>query len=147
MDSGKGFFLPVFRTSFHVCFQTLKRNTFLWMITLFGANTLRVIKDLSKSGSFFLLNAPKYLRVRLLYSLFVKSYFLKCIPLKKNPLNFKGFIVKISLDKFKLKCLDFKFPAWQNFKVCWWASFIKREIMDRNYYRNYGILGHQIALW
>ena len=81
------------------------------MITLLGANTLRVIKDLSKSGSFFLLNAQNYLGARLLYSLFVKTYFLKCIPLKKNPLNFKGFIVKITPDKLKLKYLDFKFPA------------------------------------
>ena len=39
MDSGKGFFLLVFQTPFYGCFQTLNRDTFLWMITLFGANT------------------------------------------------------------------------------------------------------------
>ena len=42
IDSGKGFFLPVFKTPFYCCFQTLNRSAFLWMITLF-----------------FLLNAPK----------------------------------------------------------------------------------------
>ena len=37
MDSGKGFFLPVFQTPFYGCFQTLNRNAFLWMIPLFGS--------------------------------------------------------------------------------------------------------------
>ena len=60
LDSGKGFFLPVFPTPFYGCFQTLNRN--------------RVIKDLSKSGSFSLSNALKYLGARLLYSLFVKVH-------------------------------------------------------------------------
>ena len=39
MDSGKGFFFPVLRTPFYGCFQTLNRDAFLWMITLFGANS------------------------------------------------------------------------------------------------------------
>ena len=56
IDSGKGFFLPVFKTPFYCCFQTLNRSAFLWMITLF-----------------FLLNAPKYLGARLFHSLFVKT--------------------------------------------------------------------------
>ena len=38
MDSGKGVFLSVFQTPFYGCFQTLNRNTFLWMIMLFGTN-------------------------------------------------------------------------------------------------------------
>ena len=37
-DSGKGAFLSVFRAPFYACFQTLNRNVFPWMITLFGAN-------------------------------------------------------------------------------------------------------------
>ena len=56
IDSGKGFFLPVFKIPFYCCFQTLNRSAFLWMITLF-----------------FLLNAPKYLGARLFHSLFVKT--------------------------------------------------------------------------
>ena len=38
MDSGKDFFLSVFQAPFYGCFQTFKRNAFLWMI-LFGVNT------------------------------------------------------------------------------------------------------------
>ena len=39
IDSGDGFFLPVFRAPFHGCFQTSSRKVLLWMITLFGANS------------------------------------------------------------------------------------------------------------
>ena len=39
VDSGKDVFLSVFWTSFYGCFQTLNRNSFLWIITLFAANT------------------------------------------------------------------------------------------------------------
>ena len=39
MDSFKGVFLSVFRTSFYGCFQILNRNAFLWMITSFGVYT------------------------------------------------------------------------------------------------------------
>ena len=52
MDSGKDFFLPVLRTPFYGCFQTLNTNTFLWMITLFGANTLESLKICQKVETF-----------------------------------------------------------------------------------------------
>ena len=45
-------FLSVFRTPFYGCFNIV------W------CKYSRVIKDLSKKGSFFLLNAPKYLGAR-----------------------------------------------------------------------------------
>ena len=60
MVSGKGVFLSVFRTPFYGCFQTLNRNTFLWMIVLFGTNT----PESSNKGNFSLLNTPKYLGAR-----------------------------------------------------------------------------------
>ena len=52
MDSGKGFFLPVFQTPFYGCFQTLKGNAFLWMITLFGASTPESSKTCQKVEAF-----------------------------------------------------------------------------------------------
>ena len=53
MDSGKGFFLPVFRTPFYGCFQTLNRNAFLWMITLLGGNTSESSKICQKEEAFY----------------------------------------------------------------------------------------------
>ena len=52
MDSGKGFFLPVFRTPFYGCFQTLNRNAFLWMIILFGADSPESSKIFRKEETF-----------------------------------------------------------------------------------------------
>ena len=52
MDSGKGVFLSVFRTPFYGCFQTFNRNAFLWMITLFGANTPEPSKICQKVKAF-----------------------------------------------------------------------------------------------
>ena len=52
MDSDKGVFLSVFQTPFYVCFQTLKKNAFLWMITLFGANTPESSKIFQKVEAF-----------------------------------------------------------------------------------------------
>ena len=58
VDSGKGVFLSVFRAHVSGCFQTLNsihlNDNTVWCIYS------RVIKDLSKSGGFFLLNALKY---------------------------------------------------------------------------------------
>ena len=82
MDSGKGVFLSVFRTPFYGCFQTSNRNAFLWMITLFDANTPE--SEVLKRKT-FLFSLRAYCR-----------YFLKCILLKKNPWNLKSFVVKIS---------------------------------------------------
>ena len=69
MDSGKGFFISFL-------------NTFLWLLPNIEQKCIplndnsvqckhsRIIKDLSKSGSLFLLNAPKYLGVRHFYSFY-----------------------------------------------------------------------------
>ena len=71
MDSCKGFFISF-------------PNTFLWLLpnieqkriplndNIVWSKYYRVIKDLSKSGSLFLLNAPKYLGASLFYSLYVQ---------------------------------------------------------------------------
>ena len=63
MGSGKGVFLSVFRTSLYGCFQALNRKTFLWMITLFGANTPES-SMICQKRKLFLLNPPKYLAAR-----------------------------------------------------------------------------------
>ena len=52
MDLGKGIFLSVFRTPFYGSFQTLNRNAFLWMITLFGANIPEPSKICQKVEAF-----------------------------------------------------------------------------------------------
>ena len=52
VDSGKGVFLSVFRTPFYGCYQTLNRNAFLWIITLFGANTPESSKICQKVEAF-----------------------------------------------------------------------------------------------
>ena len=96
-NSGKGFLLSVFRTPFYGCFETLNRNAFLWMITLFGANSYsRVIKDFSKSGSLFLSNAPKYLGAILFYSLYAQTLriFWHVFLSKKNSVKLKRFHCK-----------------------------------------------------
>ena len=104
-DSGKGFFISL-------------PNTFLWLLPnteqkhvplndhIVWCKYSRVIKDLSKSGSLFLLNAPKYLGARLsetfLYSQRARFYVFsemyssqkKTKQTKKNPWNLKGFIAK-----------------------------------------------------
>ena len=57
IDSGKGIFLSVFRSPLYGCFQTFNRNTFIWMTNIVRCKHSRIIKDLSKIGSFFLLYA------------------------------------------------------------------------------------------
>ena len=52
MNSGKSVLLSVFQTPFYGCFQTLNRNTFLWMITLFGANAPESSKLCQKVKAF-----------------------------------------------------------------------------------------------
>ena len=100
MDSGKGFF-----TSFP--------NTFLWLLPNIEQKCLTlndnlvwykcsiVIQDLSKSETFFLVNPPKYLGARLIYSLdgqalriFWNLFVFE--KKKKNLGNLKGFIGKIT---------------------------------------------------
>ena len=53
-DSGKGAFLSVFRAPFYACFQTLNRNVFPWMITLFGANIPEPLSFCHKVDAFFI---------------------------------------------------------------------------------------------
>ena len=53
-DSGKGVFLSVFRAPFYACFQTLNRNVFPWMITLFGANIPESLSFCHKVDDFFI---------------------------------------------------------------------------------------------
>ena len=52
MDRGKGLYLPVFRTPFYGCFQTMNRNAFLWMITSSGANSSESSKIFQKVEAF-----------------------------------------------------------------------------------------------
>ena len=90
-------FLSVFRTPFYGCFQKLSGNTLLWMITLFGANTSESSKICQKKEDFsYQMPRNTYARD---FSFSLRAnfmYFLKCIPLKKNPWNLQGFFVKIS---------------------------------------------------
>ena len=90
-------------------------NTFIWLLPNIQQKLIplkdiivwckhsRVIKDLSKSGSFFLLNAPKYLGARLFILSTCKLYVFSEIigfALKKNPWNVKVFFVKKSPLRF-----------------------------------------------
>ena len=83
VDSGKGVFLSVFRTTFYGRFQTLKRNAFLWIITLL--QILQSHQRFVKKLKLFLINCPEILRHEtFLFSLRANfMYFLKCNPLKK----------------------------------------------------------------
>ena len=101
IGSGEGVFRWVFRTPFYGCFQTLNRNIPLNYDIVWWKYS-RVIKDLSKIGSkkwkLFLTECTEILRRRtFLFSLYANfTYFLKYIPLKKNPWNLRGFFVKTS---------------------------------------------------
>ena len=53
VDLGKGVFLSAFQTVFYGCFQTLNRDAFLWMTTLFTANTPELSKICQKVEAFF----------------------------------------------------------------------------------------------
>ena len=65
-------FLSVFRTPFYGCFQKLSRNTFLWMIKLFGANTPESSKICQKR-KLFLVKCPEILRREIFYSLYAQT--------------------------------------------------------------------------
>ena len=78
-------------------------NKFLWLLpnieqkliplndNIVWCKYSRVIKNLSKSGSFFLLNAPKYLGARLFYSLYARTLriFWNVVVLSKRKENNK----------------------------------------------------------
>ena len=70
--------VSVIRTPFYGCFQTLTINAFLWMITLFGANTPEPSKICSKVEDFFVLSTGKLYVFSEMYSS------------QKNPWNLKG---------------------------------------------------------
>ena len=97
MDSGKGFFIS-FPNTFLCLLPNIEQRPIPLNDNIVWCKYSRVIKDLSKSGSLFLLNAPKYLGARLFYSLYVQTYtyFLKCILLKKKSVKPKRFHCKDS---------------------------------------------------
>ena len=68
MHSGKGVFLSVFQTTFYGCKQlsNLKQKRIPVNDNIVWCKYSRVIKNLSKSVRFVLLNAPKYLGARIL---------------------------------------------------------------------------------
>ena len=113
------------------CLSISFPNTFLWLLpniehkripvndNIVWCKYSRGIKNLSKSGSCFLLNYPKYLGATLFHSLYAQTLRIFWnVFLEKKSVKFKRFFVKINpLRVSKLKCLVFKFLAWQNFKV------------------------------
>ena len=95
MDSGKGFSISFLNTFLWLLPNTEQRRTPLNDNIVWCKYSI-VIKDLSKSGFLYLLDAPKYLGARLFYSLFAQtdSYFLKCIPSPKKSVKLKRFHCK-----------------------------------------------------
>ena len=82
MDSGKGVFPSVFQTPFCGCFQTLNRNTFLWMIMLFGTNIPESSKICQKVKAIFCQILRNTWAREILFSLRANfTNFLKCILL------------------------------------------------------------------
>ena len=64
---------------------------------IFHFLSLCVFISIHNIGRSIPLSVPKYLGTKLFFSLHVNlTYFLKNIPCKKNPLNVKGFFVRIS---------------------------------------------------
>ena len=101
IDLGKDVFLSVFRTPFYGCFQTLNSNAFLWMnlscLVQILQSHQRLQKKSSKSGSFFLLNAPKYLGARHFYSLYAQTlpmFWNVFLSKKKKCVKFNRFLCK-----------------------------------------------------
>ena len=105
MDSGKGFFISFPNTSLWLL-PNIEQKRIPLNDNIVWCKCSRDIKNLSKSGSLFLLNAPKYLGARLsetfLYSQRARFYVFsemyssqkKTKQTKKNPWNLKGFIAK-----------------------------------------------------
>ena len=72
MESGKGVFLSIFQTPFYGV-PNIQQKRIPLNDNIVWCNYSRVIRDLSKKGSFFLLNALKYLGARLFYSIYVQK--------------------------------------------------------------------------
>ena len=100
IDSGKGA-LSVFRTPFYGCFQTLNRNEFFWMITLFGVNTPKS----SKIGSFFLFNTLKHFGARFFLSTDKLYVFSEMYSSLKKSVKVKRFFCKDNFSQNFLKSL------------------------------------------
>ena len=122
MDSATRVFLSVFRKPFCGCLQTLNRNALLWIIMNFWCKNSGVVKNLSNSGSFFLLSFPKYFGTILFNSLYaqISCIFWK-ISFTKKSLNLERLHRKDKPSQNLLKllvsvktCLVFKFSTWQN---------------------------------
>ena len=134
MGLGKGIFLFIFWVSFSGCFQTLNRNVFLWMITLFGANNPEQSRVCQKV-EVFSYQMPRNTKIRDFFILSTRKIYVfsDLYSSQKKSLKLERFLCKdvltefIKVISFKLMYLVFKFPAWQNFKVKEWHNFTKRE--------------------
>ena len=94
MDSGKGFFISFLNTFLWLLPNTEQRRTPLNDNIVWCKYSI-VIKDLSESGSFFSLNAPKYLGARLFYSLYEQP-----LHIFRNVCIFFIFLLRKSMDWF-----------------------------------------------
>ena len=72
MDSGKGFFIS-FPNIILQLLPNIEQKRILLSDNIVWCKYSRVIKDLSKSESLFLLNARKYLGARLFHSFYVQT--------------------------------------------------------------------------
>ena len=100
MDSGKGFFISFPNINLKLL-PNIEQKRILLSDNIVWCKYSRVIKDLSKSESLFLLNARKYLGARLFHSFYVqtsRSFWNVFLSKKKKkfPWNLKGSIAKIT---------------------------------------------------
>ena len=72
MDSGQGFFIS-FPSTFLWLLANIEQKRFPLNDNITWCKYSRAIKDLSKIESLFLLNAPKYLGARLIYSFYAQA--------------------------------------------------------------------------
>ena len=73
MDSGKGNALSIFTNIFLWLLPNIEQKRIPLNDNIVWCKYSRAIKDFSKSGSYFLLNIPKYLGARLFYSLYAQT--------------------------------------------------------------------------
>ena len=102
MDSGKGVFLSVFR-NFLWLLPNIQHKRITLNDSIVWCKYSRVIKDLSKSGNFFLLNAAKYFGARSFYSFYGQtlSIFWNVFLSKKTPVKLKK---RVNQDYAVLGC-------------------------------------------
>ena len=105
MDSATAVFLSVFRTLFYSFSQTLNKNAFLWMITLFGAKAPESPKICLKVVAFSY-NVLILRHETFSFSLRANfTHFLKNIPLKKKAVNLERLLCKGKSSQNFLKSL------------------------------------------